>query len=196
MAETILAGIVSFVGTNIDDIFINTLFFAQADTKRKVKATIIGVYLGIGTLVLLSMLGAYFLQAVPQRYIGLLGFIPIILGIKAWAEYIQEKKNSNADESVENPGASKGLLWSVALVTIANGADNIGVYTPLFASYTYVQRMTIVMVFILMTALWCVLGKKLSDLPGLRNALLKHKHIMVPIVFIALGIYIILKANL
>ncbi len=196
MAETILAGIVSFVGTNIDDIFINTLFFAQADTKRKVKATIIGVYLGIGTLVLLSMLGAYFLQAVPQKYIGLLGFIPIILGIKAWAEYIQEKKNSNADESVENPGASKGLLWSVMLITISNGADNIGVYIPLFASYTAMQLLTVAIVFAWMTALWCVLGKKLSDLPGLRKILLKYKHIIVPVVFIALGIYIILKSNL
>lgn len=54
MIETIIAGIMSFVGTNIDDIFINTLFFAQADTKRKIQSVVIGKYLGSGSLMLLT----------------------------------------------------------------------------------------------------------------------------------------------
>jgi cadmium resistance transport/sequestration family protein len=194
--DVIFAGIIAFIGTNIDDIFINTLFFAQADTKRKIKATVIGIYLGIGSLVLISMFGAYVLQAIPERYIGFLGLIPILLGIKEWVVYIWEKTNVDVDEIEENSYVTKGILGSVALVTIANGADNIGVYVPLFTSYNFIQLIIIVMVFALMTALWCVLSKKISDLPRIRSFLLKYKHIMVPIVLISLGIYIIIKANL
>lgn len=195
MIETILAGVSAFIATNIDDIFLNMLFFAQADTKRKEKLTVIGVYLGIGSLVLLSIFGAYVLHKIPQKYIGFLGLVPIFLGIKEWVTYIQEKKNSEEDAE-EIQDISKGVLLSVAAVTISNGADNLGVYMPLFASYTTGQLFTVVIVFVFMTALWCILGKKISDLPVIRHILLKYKHIIVPVVLIVLGIYIILKATL
>lgn len=193
--ETVLTSIMSFVGTNIDDIFINTLFFAQADTKRKIQSVIIGKYLGIGFLVLLSFLGAFFLYSVPPKYIGLLGFVPIALGIKEWVNHIKAKKQANSEEFEEKPGIAKGLILNVALVTVSNGADNIGVYMPLFAGYTMFQMITVIIVFLLMIALWCILGKKLSDLPGLRNFLLKYKYIIVPIVFVVLGLYIMMKGT-
>ena len=192
--ETVIAVIMSFVGTNIDDIFIDTIFWAQADTKRKIHSVIVGKYLGIGALVLLSCLGAYFLHSVPQNYIGFLGFVPILIGIKEWISYLKNKKQAFSDDSEEKPDFSKGLILNVALVTMSNGADNIGVYMPLFASYTIFQMMIVVIVFALMIALWCLLSKKLADLPGLRIFLLRYKHIVVPVVFVILGVYIIVEA--
>lgn len=62
MIETLLSGAAAFVGTNIDDMFINMLFFTEADTKAEVRSVVIGKYLGIGALVLLSVLGAFGLQ--------------------------------------------------------------------------------------------------------------------------------------
>ena len=194
MKETVITIIMSFAVTNIDDIFINTLFFAQADTKRKIQSVVIGKYFGIGLLVLLSCLGAYFLQSVPQKYIGFLGLVPIALGIKAGIDYIKNGDQVPIDKGEESPDLSRGLMWSMMLVTVSNGADNIGVYMPLFASYTIVQMTAVIIIFAQMIALWCVLGKKLSDLPGLRSFLLRYKYIIVPVVFIALGIYIIVKA--
>lgn len=195
MIETLISIIISYVGTNIDDIFINTLFFAQADTKRKIQFVVLGKYLGIGFLVLLSCLGAYFLHIIPQQYIGLLGIVPISLGIKEWISYKKHKSKVSSDEN-RKAASSHGLILNVALVTVSNGADNIGVYVPLFANYTALQMAIMIIVFSIMLALWCLLGKKLSDLPGLRGFLLKYKHIIVPAVFIILGIYIFMKSIL
>lgn len=196
MLEIVIAAIISFIGTNIDDIFINTLFFAQADTQHKIRSVIIGKYFGMGTLVLLSLLGAYGLQFVPQQYIGLLGLIPIVLGVRELIK-AQRAKRVSAKEKLENQSEpSRGMALNVALVTMANGADNIGVYIPLFASYSVVQMLAVVAIFALMIALWCVLGKKLADMPFLRSFLLKYKHIIVPAVFIFLGIYIFARSGL
>lgn len=196
MLEIVIAAIISFIGTNIDDIFINTLFFAQADTQHKIRSVIIGKYFGMGTLVLLSLLGAYGLQFVPQQYIGLLGLIPIVLGVRELIK-AQRAKRVSAKEKLENQSEpSRGMALNVALVTMANGADNIGVYIPLFASYSVVQMLAVVAIFALMIALWCVLGKKLADMPLLRSFLLKYKHIIVPAVFIFLGIYIFARSGL
>lgn len=194
MIETVIASIMSFAGTNIDDIFIDTLFFAQADTKRKVWSVMIGKYLGIGFLVLLSLLGAFFLQSVPKEYIGFLGLVPIALGIKEWIGYLRSRRRATTDDLEEKQDISRGFLWSVVLITISNGADNIGVYMPLFAGYTVFQMIIVIIVFAVMIALWCLLGKKLSDLPGVRDFLLRYKYLIVPIVFILLGIYIMIEA--
>lgn len=98
MIETVLAAIAAFFGTNIDDIFINTIFFAQADSKQEVRAVVVGKYLGMGILVLASLFGAFFLSGIPQTYIGLLGLVPIALGIK---EIICNIK-SNSQDSPED----------------------------------------------------------------------------------------------
>ena len=193
MLEIIVVSIISFIGTNIDDIFINTLFFSQAETKNEIHSVIIAKYLGIGTLVVLSLLGALGLNLVQQRYIGLLGIIPIILGIKEWISCLKKKNFPHNDDKESNSNKSKGLILSVVLVTVANGADNLGVYIPLFIGYSIMQIIAVIIVFSIMIALWCILGKKLSDFKLLRDLLLKYKHVIVPIIFIILGVYIIIK---
>lgn len=193
MIETIITGIVAYAGTNIDDIFINTLFFAQADTKGKVRSVVIGKYLGIGALILLSWLGAFFLHYIPGNYVSLLGLVPIALGIKECIQYHKGKNSANSPETEEKPDVNRGFALSMMLVTIASGGDNIGVYMPLFTGYSIPDMCIVLITFALMTALWCLLSKKLSELPGLRTFLLHHKPIIAPIVLFALGIYIILK---
>lgn len=190
MLEILISGILSFVGTNIDDIFIDTFFFAEADTKQKVRGVVIGKYLGIGALVLLSLIGAFGLQLLPQQFIALLGVIPIGLGVKEW---ISNRKGGEDVASASKPPKATTPILNVMIVTIANGADNIGVYIPLFASLSTVQWGAVVCLFAVMIAVWCVLGKKLSDLPFLRRFLQKYKHTVIPLVYIALGVYIILK---
>ncbi len=195
MLETILAGIFAYAGTNVDDLFINTLYFAQADNRKQTGAVVVGKYLGIGTLVIISLLGSFVLHAVPEKYIVILGLVPMALGIKEWIGYIKSRKASEDDEE-EQPDVGKGLMIGMALVTVANGADNIGVYIPLFAGYSLWQIAVVIAVFAVLTAVWCFLGKKLADLPGLRGFLLRNKKIIVPIVLILLGVYIIMKSVL
>ena len=85
------------------------------------------------------------------------------------------------------------MTKSVALITIANGADNIGVYTPLFASFSAGQMMILYTVFAFMIALWCILAKRISDLPILNRFLIRYKHVLVPMVLVLLGVYILVQ---
>ena len=82
MLATIITAAAAFAATNIDDILINTLFFAKAHSRSDAVRIFAGKYLGIGALTAASMLCAYGLRAVPQTVIGLLGIVPIASG--AW----------------------------------------------------------------------------------------------------------------
>ena len=64
---------------------------------------------------------------------------------------------------------------------------------PLFAGFGPWQILLSIGVFGLMIALWCFAGKLLAKLPVLRSVLEKYRYIIVPTVFILLGVYILLQ---
>lgn len=218
MINTIVTAFISFASTNIDDIFILMLFFSKPSNVMKRRNIIIGQYLGVGLLVLISIIGALGMSVIPQEYVGLLGLVPIYLGIK---EYIDYKKDNENEKNVKNENTqvveNSGLeevadiqenrrmnfiksfinpsIIKVAAVTFANGGDNIGIYIPLFAKMDLKDILITVVMFALFTALWCFMGLKLSEYPLIEKSINKYKHIFIPIVFIALGIFILSESS-
>ena len=192
MLGIMILSITSFIGTNIDDMVINTFFFASAKSNRDVHSIVAGKYIGIGALVLLSAAGALGLGFLPGEYVRYLGLVPIGLGIK---ELLGNCRECEEDDYGAGKFKSGRLAAHVALVTIANGADNIGVYIPLFASFEYAEYAVFSGVFVLMTGLWCVLGYQASRLSFSKKGMERYKKGIVPAVYILLGIYILVKAT-
>ena len=182
MTEGILTAALSFVATNLDDIVILMLLFSAVRNARNVTA---GQFLGVGILTAASMLGAVGLGLLPTAYLRWLGLVPFLLGLRSWL------RRNNADAEENQVGAGKGSIFSVALLTVANGGDNIGVWLPLFAGYSAPQRVAAVAVFAVMTGLWCFLGRRLSTLPGVAGFLERYGSVLVPWVLMLLGLYIL-----
>ncbi len=184
MITSIFTSIVAYTGTNIDDIFVLMILLAQAARGTKGRL-ITGHFLGVGILTMVSMLGAFGLQNLPLRYVGILGLVPIGLGIKAWFHRDDEETETKA----------VGLL-SMAIITLGNGADNIGVYIPLFTGFSSAERIGAVIVFVCLTALWVFLANTLAEFPKVKSVIKTYKAIAIPVVFIALGVFIILDSGL
>ena len=196
MLASVITAIVSFISTNIDDLFVLMLFFLREETLQRKRQIVIGQSLGIGALVGVSLLGAYALQNLPKMYLGFLGLIPLALGIREWCS--TRKKQITRDDpamnnAIQSPASTSTLTLQVLLLSVANGGDNIGIYIPLFAGYSMGQRLSVVIVFALMTALWCFLAHKLASLSALKDRIQRYQHILVPIVFISLGLFIMSK---
>jgi cadmium resistance transport/sequestration family protein len=158
------------------------------------------MYLGTAFLVIVSLLAALVLHIIPnERVIGLLGLVPLILGIRAAIKRgneaeDEEKEESDILERLESRKAAR-LFWTIALITVASGGDNLGVYIPYFVTMTGSELAIMVVVFILATAGLCVLGYRLAKIPFVANTLEKYERIIVPIVYIALGIYIMAESG-
>ncbi|MFQ9984889.1 MAG: cadmium resistance transporter [Lachnospiraceae bacterium] len=189
MTSTFLTAILSFASTNIDDIFILTILFAQVQNPKGTVQIIAGQYAGIGALAALSILGAMGTQLFPPQYIGLLGFLPLFLGVRSWLAYRRGQDHS----AQETPKNTQIRFVSVFLLTIANGADNIGVYIPVFSGYTVPDFIITLAVFSGMTALWCYLGLTLANYPYIKQKITRYQHVLVPLVLIALGLAILAK---
>ncbi|PAK84331.1 calcium-binding protein [Lentilactobacillus parakefiri] len=210
MLTTIITSIFSFVGTNIDDTFVLAVWFSQADSSLKRRDIVIGQFLGFELLVLVSVFAAYGLSFLPTDQVGWLGVVPIILGIRKWLKYrhrlIEPHETAHIKSKLKQElKAERGKLrrqtWfkpeilAVSLITISNGAGNLTVYIPLFTEYGTAELGITVLVFSLMTGLWCYIGYQIANLPIIKNKLERSKQIVIPLVFIAIGVYVLLESG-
>ena len=184
MLTSIVASIIAYIGTNIDDIFVLMILLAQTKGAGK-RRLIAGHFLGIGLITVISMLGAFGLQNLPLRYVGILGLVPIGLGIKAWF----------ARDGGDVEAKTAGLL-GMAVITLGNGADNVGVYLPLFTGFSAAERVGAVVTVTAMTVLWVWVANSLAEFPKIKTFLARYRAIVIPVVFIALGVFIILDSGL
>ena len=180
--------IVLFVSTNVDDLVVLVGFFAHPQFRA--RDVVAGQYAGLTVLFVVSAAGALLSLVIPNTYLGLLGIFPILIGIRK----LLALRHEPVAAGLRGTGRY-GSIAGVALVTIANGGDNIGVYMPSFAVHSARQIVIIAVVFVLMTALWCMFAHWMVNHPRLGAPLRRFGHIIAPIVLIGLGILILHHAG-
>ena len=110
------------------------------------------------------------------------GLVPVAIGFK---QLLDKRKSDLEGPRLGHPG-----VVSIALLTHSNGADNVGVYIPLFiVSRPYL--LLILAVYALLVAALCYVGRWLGRHSLILRAVDRGGHWVVPLVFIALGIYVL-----
>jgi cadmium resistance protein CadD (predicted permease) len=185
--------IVVFASTNIDDVFVLVAFFA--DKNFSARDVVIGQYAGVSVICAVSAIAALISLVIPPAYIGLLGLIPIGIGAKKLSNLWCEKESKEEDLSGVSSTGALGKSLAVAAVTMANGGDNIAVYTALFATRNGHEVSAMVIVFAVMTSLWCLAAHWLVSHRALGAPIRHHAHRVVPFVLIGLGVLILMKTG-
>ncbi|MDG4840458.1 cadmium resistance transporter [Micromonospora sp. WMMD967] len=184
--STAAGAAVVFAATDIDDIVILTLFFVAARTTGRPRPLqiVAGQYIGIGALALASAVVAAGLLVVPDPWTGLLGLLPIVLGVRAL-------RHSDEDDT---PTVVTGTL-GVAGVTIANGADNVAVYVPVFRALGVADSAVFLLVFVVLIAVWCAVGAWLGGHPRVVRLVERAGHWLVPTIFVGIGVVILVSSG-
>jgi cadmium resistance protein CadD (predicted permease) len=179
-----------FVSTNADDLVVLVGFFAEH--RFSVRDIVAGQYAGLAVLFVVSVAASLLSLVIPSAYLGLLGIFPILIGLKKLVELRPSRADLPASRGVST---SYGNIHAVALVTMANGGDNIGIYTPAFAVSSGGQIAGIAAVFVAMTALWCLLAHWMVTHPRLGAPIRRYAHVFAPVILIGLGVAIIYNAG-
>jgi cadmium resistance protein CadD (predicted permease) len=183
-----------YTSTNLDDLLILAVFFA--DSRVRAGAVVAGRFCALAVLVVASGAAALLAFAVPQEWIALLGFVPLILGVRlllAWGQGSgSEGEEDEAAAKVGNASRSgfAGQMLAVAGVSLANDGDNLGVYIPLFAA-TPSAISIYVAVFAVMTIVFCALGYLAVNNPLIGRWIRRYGDVLLPLVLIPLGLVIL-----
>jgi cadmium resistance protein CadD (predicted permease) len=188
LRSVILTAAAVFAGTNVDDLVVLTLLFiaARTGTGARAHAVWLGQYLGIGALVAVSAATAAGLTLIPDPWIRFLGLVPLSLGVlgalRAW------RGRGGGDEGAPVAGG----VWAVAGVTIANGGDNIAVYTPVLRTAGLADAAVMIAVFAVLVAVWCAAAGWLGSHRRVVSAVSAAGPWLTPVVFVTLGVVILL----
>lgn len=198
LVTAIPTGLTAFSATNIDDIVILSLFFSQVNSNFRRWHIVAGQYLGFTALVMASLSGFFGSLIVPQAWIGMLGIVPIAIGINSLLNRDDDESDDEVETEPNNSVLAKIFspqVYGVAAVTVANGSDNISIYVPLFASSTLASLPVILAVFFSMVGVWCYTAYRLTHLPAIASTLTRYGKNIVPFILIGLGVLILCKSH-
>jgi cadmium resistance protein CadD (predicted permease) len=176
--------IVTFVVTNIDDLLLLSFYFSSR--KYRNGSIIAGQYAGIVALIFISLTGVLAGEILADHWVSLLGLLPLILGVRD----IFKKKEDPEQINLQGTD-SKFAFLQIALITIANGGDNVGVYAPLFGNIDRLLVVFYAFIFMVLTGCWCYLGSLIAKHPHVKTIFARYGHVILPVFLILLGLFIL-----
>ena len=194
MVQNVVTSIILYSGTAVDLLIILMLFFAKRKSRKDIINIYLGQFLGSVSLILLSLLFAFVLNYIPSKEIlGLLGLIPIFLGLKVLL------LGDSDGEAIAKDGLrkdNKNLIFLVAMITFAScGADNIGVFVPYFITLNLANLIVALLTFLVMIYLLVFSAQKLAQVPSVGETLEKYSRWFITVVYLGLGMYILIENN-
>lgn len=194
MIQNVVTSIILYSGTAVDLLIILMLFFAKRKSRKDIINIYLGQFLGSVSLILLSLLFAFVLNYIPSKEIlGLLGLIPIFLGLKVLL------LGDSDGEAIVKDGLrkdNKNLIVLVAMITFAScGADNIGVFVPYFITLNLANLIVVLLTFLVMIYLLVFSAQKLAQVPSVGETLEKYSRWFIAVVYLGLGMYILIENN-
>lgn len=194
MIQNIVTSKILYSGTAVDLLIILMLFFAKRKSRKDIINIYLGQFLGSVSLIFLSLLFAFVLNYIPSKEIlGLLGLIPIFLGLKVLL------LGDSDGEAIAKDGLrkdNKNLIFLVAMITFAScGADNIGVFVPYFTTLNLANLIVTLLTFLVMIYLLVFSAQKLAQVPSVGETLEKYSRWFIAVVYLGLGMYILIENN-
>ena len=192
--QNVVTSIILYSGTAVDLLIILMLFFAKRKSRKDIINIYLGQFLGSVSLILLSLLFAFVLNYIPSKEIlGLLGLIPIFLGLKVLLLGDSDGE-AIAKDSLRKD--NKNLVFLVAMITFAScGADNIGVFVPYFITLNLANLIVALLTFLVMIYLLVFSAQKLAQVPSVGETLEKYSRWFIAVVYLGLGMYILIENN-
>ncbi|MEH2206206.1 MAG: cadmium resistance transporter [Nostoc sp.] len=210
LIATIKIGLATAVATTFDDNIYLTAFFSEVNRTFRPQHVVVGEIIGFTALVTVSCLGFLLGLAIPSTWTGLLGILPILIGLN-------NLFNLNKDDSAEDKSANlkinskfkgfdsrKRSLWDVirdrqtyrvSAVTISNGGNNLGIYIPLFASNSIQNLAVIVPICYFIVCCWLFMSYTLTHQPGIALVLSRYAGKIFPFVLMWLGFRILMDSE-
>ncbi|MDR4248100.1 CadD family cadmium resistance transporter, partial [Bacillus thuringiensis] len=150
MIATILTATAVYVATGIDYLVILILLFSQVK-KGQVKHIWIGQYIGTAIVIGASLFVAQgVVNLIPQQWvIGLLGLLPLYLGVKIWIKG-EEDEDESSILSLFSSGKFNQLFLTMIFIVLASSADDFSIYIPYLTTFSMSEIFIVTIVFRIM----------------------------------------------
>ncbi len=180
---------VAFCGTNVDNLLMAAAQVAAAKPHR-VRRILIGQALSAVVVIGVSATTAAVLSAFSARWIGLLGLVPLALGIVGLFAL-----RDPAVRSGDRDRPQAGGFFLALLIGLGASGDNLAVYIPLFRSGTTSDGVVTGAVLVALEAVLVLVALGAGRHPTTRRVLERVGAYAAPLLYVVIGVVIILRAG-
>jgi cadmium resistance protein CadD (predicted permease) len=198
----VLAGVsaTAFVSTNVDAFLVLVANAARAPRSRLAGAA---GFLAATALVLgVAWLLAGASRVIPSTHTGLLGLVPLGMGMVQIGRLVRRALRARRRESAPATPTSSGrpaagsLRFGEALVLhLSLSTDNLAVYVALLSDTMPSLRPVVAATTLGLGLLWTALARAALLVPGLSPVLLRRGQAIMGVLLVSLGIYILLDTE-
>jgi cadmium resistance protein CadD (predicted permease) len=188
LTSAVMTAIGAFVVTNVDlFVLLVVLFLSSRNGGPRAWQIVVGQYLVFVTLVTVSALVGAGLARVPTEWVGLLGLIPLAIGIHGLVTAARTGES-------ERSAVADSLAAVIGLGASACG-DNLSVYVVLFRQQPTADDLVTIAVFLVMLGVWCGVALLLATRKHVVPVLLRVSRWLVPAVLVAIGVVIVVRTG-
>jgi cadmium resistance protein CadD (predicted permease) len=179
----------AFASTNVDNAVVTVAMVASAPPERA-RRIAAGQVVGFATLVLAALGMALLLFEISTRVIGLLGLIPLALGIRG----LFELRHAESRARLAGRAIGSGFL-AAAVVTFGAGGDNLAVYIPLFRVAHLRGTIGTLLIFAVCEALLTLFILWAGRHPRVRGPMTAIGVVATPILYCVIGLLVLIEAG-
>jgi cadmium resistance protein CadD (predicted permease) len=179
----------AFAGTNIDNAVVTVAMVATAPPERA-RRIATGQVLGFVLLVMGAIAMALILFEIPTRVIGLLGLVPLALGIRGLIGLRHAESRARLSKRAFGSGVIAAML-----ITIGAGGDNLAVYIPLFRVARVRGTLAALLIFAVGEVLLTLFILRAGRHPRVRGIATAIGVVAAPVLYCAIGILVLIEAG-
>ena len=193
MIEAILSAVAVFLATSVDELVVLTTIFAYAERRKAVGQVYAGQLISQVVLLAISVLVASGVEAVSQRGIGLLGIVPIVLGIRV---LLGGDDEDEAQKAANRLRSRASFTLVVALIAIGGGGEELAVFIPFLGSLATPELIAALVTLVVLVPVWCRVSQRIASIKRIQGWIARYQRIFVPVVFISLGVFVIIDSGI
>lgn len=186
MSEVLIivgVAIAAFVSTNLDNLFL--LMGMLGGSRAHTRDVVLGYGLSMGLVLSVGLAGSYAADWTAQGWLRYLGLVPLAMGLWRLRGLLR-----GGAHDVEAARASRAAL-PVFSTMLANSGDSLGVFTALMSETAEPLVPVLIATVLAMVCVWVVAARQVAAHPALAPLLRRLDRTLVPVLLIALGLYIL-----
>jgi cadmium resistance protein CadD (predicted permease) len=178
----------AYVATNIDNFVLLTALLARY--RRQAIGVVAGYFTCMLILVIVGFGISQIANYVPIRYLGLLGVVPIYIGVVELVR-LRRGKETTAVAAQPSLDSNRRILLTTLTSQLGNGTDTILIFGILFADSTPAADILIIFTLALMAIAFVLAAMYAIRHPKIGSVISRYADHVLPFVLIIVGVYVL-----
>jgi len=178
----------AYAATNLDNFILLVALLARY--RNHTSKDIVGYFVCMLILVSIGLWIGKAANIAPVKYLGLLGFVPISIGIVELIQLRRRKAKITVAEEKSVDGVQKVFMTTLSS-QLSNGADTIVILGVLFIDSVPSADILTIVTLAAMGVIFVSVGIYAVRHPALCEWIDRYAHRVMPFVLIVVGVYIV-----